>query len=505
MSVALNPTIPAEDARRWMQELDNHPIAVPQERKVEWLNKIFERDPDRVDWHIRRSWCCTATRVGTLVAEYENNDAAFNTTARDVCAEILLRSVPFRPTAAMRRGLAMEDTVRQMFLRGDWLERFGFSKDTKIERITDDYLTHSTLDRWVESGVVYNGSPDDIIRIGGPGGIIVIVDYKAPTSVDESDDEFLEAYELQLAHNRHGFERQTGIKVTGGLLVQLDWKNWDVVVSAVDPRTHEKNVRRIQEAASHYWLNYVSKDELPEFENVVRLEFDSSSEEGRAIQGVSERLTLHKVGAKLFANQEAEDKKTLAAALDRMELPDEKATITAGLGDSLKIGVKKVLDVKAIKAAAEEREVEIPTVEEPTDEIDSERAMETLMLHGLTVPYKVTAKPDYEAAVRLLQESGLERAFTKGDYNIRFDRKKGAPGTQAHADVTTRVAETLKPISDRLLRQIQESYNSDTGAPSASEGVTTDRDVGSASEEAGSESTDGAQAPAPSRTSKPRV
>lgn len=465
-----DPAVPSERIDAWLEALARHPVRLPPERRREWLSRVIAVDPDRVDWHIRRAWCCTATRVGVLVADYEGNEPPFMTTARDVCSEILLRTPPMRPTAAMRRGIETEDMIRRMFLGGRWLQRFGFSADTPIVRVTDEYLVDGTLQPWTESGVVYNGSPDDIVRIGGG---LFMVDYKSPTNPEE--DAVAEGYALQLDHNRYGFEKQTGTPLIGGLLVQLDWKNWDIVVTANNPHDYKANVDRIQEATSHFWHNHIVNDSLPEAVEAGRYEIDNT-EEGQKLKALSYHFLVAKVATDALNTEREAAKGAIANILRDAAGCDRPATITGGPDDALKISVKPTLDEAIIREVAEARGIDLPLRVVETGDLDDNAARDILATHNLPVPLKKIETVDLEKAAAMIRESGWLQPLVSQKLTFNIERKKDAPGKIAADLSRSLVAGAVTPVFNRLLSDIQQRYNFVPDARAASAAGMADAD-----------------------------
>lgn len=456
----LNPAIPPEDAARWMATLRKHPVGVPEQRLVTWLNRIYDREPERVDWHIKRSWACTATRVGVLVADYENGDTPFMTTARDVISDMLLLTTPFGATHHMRRGIQMEEMIRQMFLSGEWLEEFGISQDTPIVRITDEVLTHGALDHWQDAGVVYSGSPDDIVMIGNGR---FVVDYKAPTRPHNAEDE--QQYALQLDHNRYGIEQQTGLTLTGGLLVQLDWQNWKLVVTANDPAQYPTNIRRIQEACSNYWFNNVMKDTLPPLIEKTAHKIDDSSEKGRELRDLGYKFFVSKILVDKMTTEVNAAKAEIQAMINDPQLSGLPPVVLAGPDGGLKISLKPDFDEDAIREAAMAREIELPTTEVQTNKPNLGKIKDLLALAGHEVPYVVEKTIDYERAVALLKESGLPHSFRTYATRFDFDKKKDSKGADAVVAARQTIGTALTPVYGGLLRRIGSAYNSSSAQP----------------------------------------
>lgn len=357
--------------------LDILPYSIPDHRMNNWLVKTKQRDSERLMWHVNRSCFISGTRVGTFVAGKEDIPDQMGKDPSMVVREMLLMLPPQKSIGAMRRGVALEPLIDEMFLTGSWL------KGTDLEGSRIEVFKTPPVMLWSDKeapdGPRYSGNPDRVVNIYPPnnGGVLrFVVDYKAPASVEHYNHGNPLGYTLQVDHYRWGL-REHNITTHGGMVCYLDLKNWDLHVVMNPPDQFENNIARIQEASRHYWHNFVKLGIVPDFR--PKLVFDPEKH-------VEELRYIGSQTAYYKACKDAADKQ-----LDRLR--DELTTLTDGqtfdtcpIGNGLlNLGSKWSPDEEKIAEFFLSHNLNPPMIEQIATKriLDVEKAQQTMLRMGV--------------------------------------------------------------------------------------------------------------------------
>lgn len=230
--------------------------ALPQRAQIDtahiepWLEAVCTREPQRLLWHVARLGGIGGSEIGELLCA-EQGDFTFEDPA-ELVAQKLLRLPPSRPTGHTRRGVGLEDTIRQAFYK-----KYGAQRErTLLEALAKGGPPPDHP--WCR------GFLDDIVKLPNDGQLH-LPDYKAPTAA--RCREILEkgvplTYRSQLHLYRYLVAAKTGIEIPGLLLVPFDYEQWEPFAL---PVAYERALERdVLEVGEMYWREYVMRGVLPQ-------------------------------------------------------------------------------------------------------------------------------------------------------------------------------------------------------------------------------------------------
>lgn len=141
--------------------------------------------------------------MGALVSFYRGESSSGFNTIKEVVEGKLMQRLPSFETFHMRRGNALEDLARKVFLK----KSFG-----SVDLAAMNALSIANKLPGYEFMV---GNPDDIVIINGKR---FVVDYKVPNTFSDTI-EF--DYEVQL-HHYATLAKIAGVRIDGLILAKLD-------------------------------------------------------------------------------------------------------------------------------------------------------------------------------------------------------------------------------------------------------------------------------------------
>lgn len=406
------------------------------DRVSKWLEAVVRVDPQRVDWHIKRTYGFGGSEVGVLVAERAGIVDPFDS-ARNIVAGKLLLANPSEPIPAMERGQYMEDVIARVFY--DKHKAYNAVRDEEAMRV----MSKATgLREW------QNGSPDDVVLMGtGKKKKRFILDYKAPGDGGYIVKGVPMRYAAQL-HHYGMIAEQCKIPIDGYMLVAMDYKAWnlEVLPVAYDPELS----KMILDAGDYYWHEYVMQDRLPDYgrkaifdrsavgdidllekeglEFLVRKRIaDLLYAEAKKIQAsMVSRLSQHKVGdAKL---------PLLGGLLDISAKPDfDVDSALEVLGDKAEEARIMDYDVEGLVAAAIDAGVDVEAFQRATADFDKQK------LNDLMVSEKLNVE-----------------AFHNENLTMALARSKKGPVADRLSEVTDLAKAMLPDMVDRLRSSVEE-------------------------------------------------
>lgn len=352
------------------------PYEVPEQRMNNWLMKVYQRDPDRLMWHVNRSCFISGTRVGTFVAGMENIPDQMGKDPSMIVREMLLMLPPQRSIGAMRRGIALEPMIDAMFLSGEWLEGTPL-EGSRIE-VFNTPAVMLWSDKSIDNGPRYSGNPDRVVNIYPPNGGVLrfVVDYKAPASLDHYRHQNPIGYQLQVDHYRWGLQEHN-IPTHGGMVCYLDLANWSLHVVMNPEDQFKNNVQRIQEAGRHYWTNYIAQGLVPDFRPRVEFKPEHNQEKIREL-GLA--MAYYK------ACKDVADKQIDYIRNELVDLVEGREFEKCDLGDGmLNMGSKWVDNQDSIIEFLKSHDIVPPMVEvvDTKRSLDIDRARDILLRMGV--------------------------------------------------------------------------------------------------------------------------
>ncbi|ADP20157.1 MULTISPECIES: YqaJ viral recombinase family protein [Achromobacter] len=280
--------------------------AIDSREAAEWIDYMANVRPKEAVWHMRRASGIGGSEIGGLVRNRWNIRADFEFSAHDWALGKLLKKLPDEGNESTYRGTVMEPVIRQLFYAQCSAERLP----SEFERLKNAVGSLN----WMRY------SPDELCRFRRPFPLVVdgqrhqlygryLADYKAPASVDASDDISFQ-YAAQMNQGAILCEEQ-GIEVDGLLLVQFDYQNCELHLNALP--VDRELCAAIRETGEYYW-GEVLQGRIPRY--VVKEQRIITDELRAAALPLVQRLAMLSGVAKRV-NEEAEAvKQSLNGLLD---------------------------------------------------------------------------------------------------------------------------------------------------------------------------------------------
>lgn len=407
-----------------------------EDRVEKWVDAVLRVDPERLPWHIKRTYGFGGSEVGVLVAERNGISDPFDS-ARNICAGKLLMANPSDPIPAMERGQYMEDVIAKVFM--DKNKEFGAIRDEEAMRVMS---TAIGMREW------QNGSPDDVVLMGkGANRKRFIIDYKAP---GESGYE-LKGVPMRYAAQVHHYgmiAEKCNIDVDGYLIVAIDYKAWHLEMNKVpyDPSLVEK----ILESGDYYWNEFILQDRLPDYGR--KQQFDKTElSELEEIESLAMSFLVNKRLADMGYQESKKAQAKLASMLSKTRIGDSKLPLVGGL---LEISAKPKFDVdtavEALGEAVDEARKPDWAVEELVDAAVSA---------GVDVaPFaRISDKFDEERLREMVREHELNLdAFEVEGLTFSMTRAKKGPVAERMQKVSDEAKDLMTKMSFDLERTIEE-------------------------------------------------
>lgn len=222
--------------RQILEALPQLPV-IAQADANRWVEGITRYHGPRATWHAKRLHGIGGSEMGALISFYRGETSSGFSTIKDVVEGKLMKRLPSFETFHMRRGNALEDLARQVFLK----KSFG-----SVDLAAMNALSVAKKLPGYEFMV---GNPDDIVILNGKR---FVVDYKVPNTFSDTIE--LD-YEVQL-HHYATLAKFAGIRIDGLILAKLD----------IPPQLAEhltKNVAQIEPQRFAELVDSISRVDLP--------------------------------------------------------------------------------------------------------------------------------------------------------------------------------------------------------------------------------------------------
>ncbi|MFJ3463520.1 YqaJ viral recombinase family protein [Achromobacter spanius] len=280
--------------------------AIDTREAAEWIDYMANVRPKEAVWHMRRASGIGGSEIGGLVRNRWNIRADFEFSAHEWALGKLLKKLPDEGNESTYRGTVMEPVIRQMFYA-----------QCSAERLPSEF---DRLKNAVGSMKWMRYSPDELCRFRHPFPLVVdghrhqlfgryVADYKAPTSVDASDDISFQ-YAAQMNQGAILCEEQD-IEVDGLLLVQFDYQNCKLHLNALP--VDRELCEAIRETGEHYW-GEVMQGRIPRY--VVKEQRTLTDDLRAAALPLVQRLAMLSGVAKKVNDEAEAVKQSLNGLLD---------------------------------------------------------------------------------------------------------------------------------------------------------------------------------------------
>jgi hypothetical protein len=307
-----------------------------------WVDEVVRMHGAMAIWHAIRLNGFGGSEIGVLVRNKAGVRADHQASAHEIIEGKLMRRAPLESSAHMRRGNENEEAHAQRF----WAKYGAVRDQAAYDALKNVKGSHP----WMRY------SPDDMVRmpvamaqdsegvwkaVAAPGQTkLWLIDYKAPSSVEESD-EIAFQYACQLTQGAI-LCAEAGIELDGMMLSQFDWANWSLKDDAV--LWQEDLGRMVLDAGDHYW-QMVLRGEVPPYIRTPKLE------------GVEQYVTDYAKAAQTYASlaalkdaaekRAAEIRTLMLEPIGKRRFQDAKLAFGAGNNAVLSISANKMLDREA--------------------------------------------------------------------------------------------------------------------------------------------------------------
>lgn len=394
---------PSEFIAKLKAMIDDLPQAphLSQERIDRWLSAILSFEPERVEWHIKRLSGLGGSEIGHVVAPFADEYDPFSQ-PKDIFLDKLMYTTPSAPNGHMRRGIFMEDMIRDEFRK-----LFQF---TSAEADIAKFATfRDPKHPWLV------GNPDDYGMIGNR---LFMVDYKCPMpSFKEKYDTFGVSfgYICQLHHYTQ-IARRLGLEVDGLALCSWDMENWTVDVRSVE--LNEELMDMIMEAGDWLWNECILQGKLPQTKYPPRLTITDADKDAVKLQALIEQSAKYSVIANRAYALDKEVKLEISNVLATRRLASAK--LVYGITD---VSAKEELDMELAEAHLARLGKKLTDFEVPNDDYSSELILVAAQKAGLDLSACRGKALDEVAMSDFLTANHIDREqFTKEKFSIGLSR-----------------------------------------------------------------------------------
>lgn len=381
--------------------------SMPQGKYIEptdasaWFKAMIEREPERIEWHIRRLHGIGGSEIGEIAAAALGLSTHFKTVPQ-IIGEKLMRLLPEAPTRAMRRGIDMETIARKWFY-SDFGARPVSGAAERINRTSAPGIP------WMR------GNVDDVVELGGK---VYIVDYKC--SADPKTESPL-VYSAQLHQYDYIYAvskgiaaddfagRETPMSVDGFLNVYLDYVGGTVVAVAIpyEPDLMEA----IISGGNAVYKHITSGDPLPEWPKPPAPVKVSMSEQAEGDLATLEASWLQ---AKLIADAAKDRVDDLSRAITatlRSHAPNPQGLVK-GAKYPLQVGTvttRQSIDKEHLEEMLASRAQAVAdSLKSPGKDLDMDRLADFLDAHGSGIEGFMEQVFDLDKVVAWAESEGLE-------------------------------------------------------------------------------------------------
>lgn len=394
---------------------------INKDAMAEWLDAVEAREPDRMEWHIRRLGGLGGTDLGEIVTHVRGGWGFRSLDT--VVAEKMMTIPPAGSNEKMRRGVELEAVVRRMFH-----EQTGAV-------VRDDLINACMRDVDGEFGFI-RSNPDDVIEVPGCG--IYLPDYKCP---DEPHSEISINYQTQLqvydykllSALMNRFPDVSELPEIRGdrpalscdaiVLVSLDYKNW-----RASPLEIEYDIGITNDAlvnGKKVW-EAICNGKEPKLSRAMPERFVLTDEKKRQIQAAEAKWAA----LKTIADQSGRLLKTARAEMEGALGGDGAAAAADAVhaGEYAKVTVQSKLDMAMFdEIRALNPQIDWDSAMAPSGRYDSDRLIQWAIenIDGFDLRQFECREPDGAKVMALCREHGIKTP-TEASYAVRMNTGKKA-------------------------------------------------------------------------------
>jgi len=363
---------------------------------TQWIDYMSNFMPDQAMWHMVRAGGVGGSEIGGLVRNYLGYPADHGFSAHDWALSKLLRKVPSPSLGVMQRGHDMEPIHAQRFYK-----ELGVKRDiAKFDRLAQATGKHPWM-RYSPDDLVVFEKPTEIEQVDGSVMLEgpVLVDYKAPTSVDEQARIAFQ-YSCQL-HQGAILCQEQDIELNGAMLSQFNWSTWSLKNDfvSIDPELCDL----IKEAGDHYW-DYVMRGAIPDYIIKQRFALDEKLRDDWT-QAATRLAQLNAMNNCISKASDALREELIAGmGLNDVRLAGQSIVFPG----ALKIGSTVSLNEDKVRQALGADAMEPLAIKEKTVKYDTDALVDKLKSLGVDVKaYRKLTKLDPVLAFDALVDAGL--------------------------------------------------------------------------------------------------
>ncbi|PPC84759.1 MAG: hypothetical protein CTY35_00110 [Methylotenera sp.] len=393
-----------------------------KERIDRWLSAILSFEPERAKWHIKRLSGLGGSEIGTVAAPYMGEHDPFST-AKDIYFDKLMYTIPQAPNGHMKRGIFMEDHIRDAFQ-----SLFGFKSRPEDMAKFADY--RDPKHPWLV------GNPDEY---GTLANSFFMADYKCPMPdfQDKYDKDGVSFGYIAQLHHYTIIARNLKLPVDGLLLCSWDMKNWAPDVRSIE--LNEVLIDKILEAGDWLWNECILAGKMPtvEYGPRIALTDESHGKDAQLLKRLVEESSKLSVLANRAYAKDKEIKAEISNILERRRFGNAK--VVYGITD---ITAKEELDMDKITALLARFDLSPNDFLEETGEYQPSLVLEEAVKNGVDLTTCKVKIPSVDAMVNALLERDIDREqFTSEKVSIALSRAKtgevaeAVTGMKGEADV----------------------------------------------------------------------
>lgn len=418
-----------------------------------WLDEVERIDPSRMMWHVRRLGGLGGTDIGEIVT-HARGGWGFRS-LDTVVAEKLMAIPPSQPNEKMKRGLDMEDTVRQMFHR----QIGGVPRNDLVQRCMQDIPGEFS---WIRS------NPDDVVEIPGTG--IYLADYKCPdephSSIATGYQVQLQVYDYKLFSAIHGrfpepeeipelLDGRPALSCDALILVSLDYKKW-----AASPLQAEYDIDLMRDSLVYgqkVW-QAICSGKNPKIDRAKPERYELSTKDKSDLAMLDAKWTSLQVITKRADDLAKQAKAEIAEILRQSQSGEEY------LGTFSKTTRKMTVDGDTLSVLmAENPHLDWDAVNVKTKKYDSDKLADWVAknLPDADLSECLESKPSAENLVAFCHQHGITAPVNQDFTSAVYTGKKGRPVEE----IKEFVANGVKQLSDMAQNKLfgrPDDYGYDT-------------------------------------------
>lgn len=404
-----------------------------------WVNHVVGEHGEQAVWHATRAGGFGGSDIGVLVRNFQGYRADHQASAHDIIAGKLLLAVPSEENGHLQRGHENEErhALRYSSKYGAQRDVAAFDKLSKAQGIRPWM-------RYSPDEVALYPSTESNPALGGLKAYRVLVDYKAPSQVDQSAGIAFQ-YSCQL-HQGAIICAAHDIHLDALQLSQYDWANWALKDDYV---TYDPELAQLIVTAGDHFFDYVMRGELPDY---VRTPKFAESEEfarrfGERAQVLAQMLAVSKA-MEAEVKVRSEELKTIMA-----EVAGEKGLRLAGsrlvMGD-LNVSGVTLVDHNALAKVVPVEDMPLLRKAKPGKDVSYDTAAMAAKLTELGIdPNKYrTDKFDADAAFEYLADRQLDpQAFMKEQIRLAPSKFMKEQAAEMVAETYPRMREVVAEVT----------------------------------------------------------